>query len=77
MYISTGFFTGVFLIIMLLVTPRNLYLGQVIVGVSALLLMALTLPFRKGAAIALNYWIELRFNNFEGLEMRPGPASEK
>jgi uncharacterized protein (DUF983 family) len=73
MYISTGFFTGVFLIVMLLITPKNLYLGQLLVGVSALLLMGLTLPFRKGLAIALNYWIELRFNNFEGLEMRPEP----
>lgn len=63
MYFSTAAITGVILVGMLLVTPASVRLGQVVVGATALVLMAGSLPFRKGAAIGLNYWFESRFGD--------------
>ena len=58
MYISTGFTTGLFILVILLITPANRLLGQVAIGLGGLAIMGLTLPFRKGVAIAIDYLVD-------------------
>jgi uncharacterized protein (DUF983 family) len=58
MYVSTGFITGVFLIAFFFFTPANIVLGQVIVALLAVAIMWLTMPQRKGVALALNFLID-------------------
>jgi hypothetical protein len=42
-------------VIMFLIRPRVLWVGQAVVMVAALVLMLLSLPLRKGVAVALDY----------------------
>lgn len=60
MYFSTAFITGLFICIVLLTRPTNLILGQIVIVISALFLMAATLPYRKGIAIAIDYLVDSR-----------------
>ncbi|MFO1463695.1 MAG: DUF983 domain-containing protein [bacterium] len=60
MYISTAFITGLFVLAMLFVLPGNLWLGRLWVALSALFFFIATWPFRKGLAIAIDYWVEMR-----------------
>ena len=60
MYLSTAGLTGVVIVGMLVFRPANLTLGRVTLAASATAAIVLTLPARKGAAIALNYFIESR-----------------
>lgn len=77
MYYSTAIFTGVIIISMFLVRPENLWLGRSIVFAFAVVFIVLTLPYRKGVAIALDYYTELRFSGRADLQLReptdPGP----
>jgi uncharacterized protein (DUF983 family) len=57
MYLSTGFFTGAIIIVMLLIQPNDLFLGRVGVAALAVIFIVLTLPPRKGVSIALEYLI--------------------
>jgi uncharacterized protein (DUF983 family) len=57
MYMSTAGLTGVLVVIMFLIRPRVLWVGQAVVMVVALLLMGLSLPLRKGVAVALDYLV--------------------
>lgn len=57
MYMTTAGMTGVLVVIMFLLRPRVLWIGQAIVMVAALVLMGLSLPFRKGVAVALDYLV--------------------
>ena len=57
MYISTGFITGLFIVGMFLLKPENRYLGFIVVAVLSILVMVGTIPFRKGIAVALDFWL--------------------
>ncbi len=67
MYYSTAIFTGFIVIAMLLVRPANLWLGRFVVFLSAFVLIVLTLPYRKGLALAIDYLSERRTEPREGL----------
>ena len=71
MYISTAFITGLFILAMLWAVPSHLWAGRILVACVALVFYLLTWPFRKGFAIALDYLVELRWNNEFGLRFRP------
>jgi uncharacterized protein (DUF983 family) len=57
MYMSTAGMTGALVVIMFLVRPRVLWIGQAVVLVAALVVMLLSLPLRKGVAVALDYLV--------------------
>ena len=57
MYMSTAGLTGMLVVIMFLIRPRVLWVGQAVVMVTALVLMLLSLPRRKGIAVALDYLV--------------------
>ena len=56
MYLSTAFLTGVMFIVLLTIPPRNLSTYRIGLVAAALALYGVTMPFRKGIAIALNYF---------------------
>jgi hypothetical protein len=56
MYLSTAVLTGVMFIVLITMPPRNLGAYRVGLVACALALYGVTLPFRKGLAIALNYF---------------------
>lgn len=60
MYMSTAGLTGVFVVAMFLLHPRVIWLGQLVVCLLAVAVIVLSLPFRKGVAVALDYWLEQR-----------------
>ena len=57
MYMTTAGMTGMLVVIMFLIRPKVLWIGQAVVLVAALVLMGLSLPFRKGVAVALDYLV--------------------
>lgn len=57
MYMSTAGLTGMLVVIMFLLRPRVLWVGQILVLVAALAVMGLSLPLRKGVAVALDYLV--------------------
>jgi len=56
MYLSTAFLTGIMFIVLITVPPRDLATYRIGLVTGALALYGATLPFRKGIAIALNYF---------------------
>jgi uncharacterized protein (DUF983 family) len=56
MYLSTAFLTGLWFIVLLLLPPKNLALYRVFLVIGALSLYVVTMPVRKGLAIALNFF---------------------
>ena len=56
MYLSTAFLTGAMFIVLITMPPRNLGAYRIGLIAGALTLYGITLPFRKGLAIALNYF---------------------
>ena len=58
MYLSTAFFTGLFILTILLTRPPTIFIGQVIVVVSALAITGITLLYRKGVALAIDYLVD-------------------
>jgi uncharacterized protein (DUF983 family) len=56
MYLSTAFLTGVMFIVLITMPPHDLATYRIGLVVGALALYGATLPFRKGIAIALNYF---------------------
>ncbi|MCE9626199.1 MAG: DUF983 domain-containing protein [Deltaproteobacteria bacterium] len=70
MYISTAFITGLFVLAMLWILPNNLWMGRILIAATALGFFFLTWPFRKGAAIAFDYFVELRMEKKVGLKFR-------
>ncbi|MCA1827180.1 MAG: hypothetical protein ABR567_16260 [Myxococcales bacterium] len=57
MYLSTAFLTGVMFLVLITLPPRgSLWTYRVGLVAGALTLYAVTMPFRKGLAIALNYF---------------------
>jgi uncharacterized protein (DUF983 family) len=59
-YLSTAGLTGLVIIGMLLLRPANMVIGRMTLAIAATTAIVLTLPSRKGAAVALNYFIEMR-----------------
>ena len=57
MYMSTAGLTGLLVVTMFLLRPRVLWIGQLVVCVAAVVLIGLSLPYRKGIAVALDYLI--------------------
>jgi hypothetical protein len=55
MYLSTAFITGLFFIVLVTMPPRDLETYRVRLAGAALALYVLTLPVRKGLAIAFNH----------------------
>lgn len=71
MYVTTAALTGIIIVAMLLIgAPRNLWLGHIAVLVAALSTMFGTMPFRKGLAIGIDYYITLRCDNSDHLKLR-------
>ncbi len=60
MYMSTAFLTGFMVVMMMLFPPANQVVGYVLVGIGWLVIIVLTLPYRKAVAIALDYLFENR-----------------
>jgi uncharacterized protein (DUF983 family) len=58
MYMSTAGLSGVLVVAMFLIRPRVVWVGQAIVCVAAVAVIGFSLPYRKGIAVALDYWIE-------------------
>jgi uncharacterized protein (DUF983 family) len=56
MYLSTAFLTGVMFVVLLTVPPQHLATYRIGLVAGALALYGATMPFRKGIAIALNYF---------------------
>jgi len=71
MYYSTAGFTGLIIIAMLLIQPENIWLARAIVLVAAVLFIVLTLPYRKGLALAVDYLTERKAQTSH----RPGEDS--
>jgi uncharacterized protein (DUF983 family) len=55
MYMTTAGLTGVLVVTMFLLRPPVVWIGQLLVALAALVVIVLSLPFRKGIAVALNY----------------------
>ena len=60
MYMTTAGLTGCLVVAMFLVRPRVVWLGQIAVFAAALVVIGLTLPRRKGLAVAIDYLVERR-----------------
>ena len=57
-YLSTAGVTGVIVIGMLLIRPKSLLVGKALLITVATAAIVWTLPYRKGIAIALAYWLD-------------------
>lgn len=57
MYMSTAGLTGTIVVTLFLLRPRVLWIGQLLVLIAAVAVIGLTLPLRKGVAVALDYLI--------------------
>ena len=60
MYMSTGFVTGIFIVGMFIVIPKDIQFGKLILLVLSLLLFVITHPYRKGLAVAIDYYVDSR-----------------
>ncbi len=60
MYMSTAFLTGGIIVGMLLTTPPRVWTARLLVFPIALVVVVGSLPFRKGVAIAFEFFIEQR-----------------
>ena len=58
MYMTTAGLTGSLVVTMFLLRPRVIWVGQILVALAAAAIIGLTLPHRKGLAVAIDYWIE-------------------
>lgn len=56
-YMSTAGLTGLLVVAMFLLRPRVIWVGQILVCLAAIALIGLSLPYRKGIAVALDYLI--------------------
>jgi len=57
-YMTTAFVTGLFLLYMFLFPTKNQMLGRLILTPLAIICIVFTLPYRKGIAVALDYFME-------------------
>lgn len=63
LYSTTAALTGLFIIVILVWRPYNMEVGRLVLGVAAICVIALTLPMRKGIALALEYISETKGGN--------------
>ena len=70
MYISTAFLTGLIIVSMLIIKPEALWLARFTVTITALLIIAGSMPYRKGLAMAMEYLIDLKFHNHKNLKIQ-------
>lgn len=63
MYISTACLTGLIVGGMVFFPPENLFLGRTTIVVLAISFIVLTLPYRKGVAMACEYLVELKWTH--------------
>lgn len=56
MYLSTAFMTGVIVVGMLMIHPPNMWIGRVGIFAAVMLFIIGTMPYRKGIAIAIDYF---------------------
>jgi hypothetical protein len=50
--------TGVVVVGVVVLRPFNVFVGRIVLACIAMALIVLTLPIRKGVAIALNHYVE-------------------
>lgn len=60
MYMTTAGLTGVLLVLLFLVRPAIIWVGQIFVALAAIAVIVLSLPYRKGFAVALDWLVERR-----------------
>jgi len=60
MYLSTAFLTGLFFILMLLYRPPSLLTGRITLFIAGLILIGITLPYRKSLALGLDFLADPR-----------------
>ena len=60
MYMTTAGLTGVLVVLMFLIRPAVVWAGQIAVAIAAVVVIGLSLPLRKGLAVALDYLVERR-----------------
>ena len=58
MYMSTAGLSGALVVAMFLIRPRVVWIGQILICLAAIAIIGLSLPYRKGVAVALDYWVE-------------------
>ena len=58
MYMSTAGLTGSLVVAMFLIRPRVIWIGQLVVCLAAIAIIGFSLPYRKGIAVALDYFVE-------------------
>lgn len=58
MYMTTAGLSGALVVAMFVIRPRVVWMGQILVCLAAVAVIGLSLPYRKGIAVALDYWIE-------------------
>ena len=58
MYMTTAGLTGSLVVAMFLIRPRVVWVGQLLVCLAAVAIIGLSLPYRKGLAVAINYLVE-------------------
>jgi uncharacterized protein (DUF983 family) len=63
LYSTTAALTGLFIITILLWRPHSILLGRLVLGVASVCVIALSLPLRKGIALALDYLSEMKGSN--------------
>jgi uncharacterized protein (DUF983 family) len=73
MYFSTAGLTGVVVIGLIVARPSNLMLGRATLAACALAVIVLSLPFRKGAAIAVNWLVATRSGGHSANVSSDGP----
>jgi uncharacterized protein (DUF983 family) len=60
MYVSTAFITGTIVAMMLMIRPPSLWVGRVFIFAVAVSALLVSLPNRKGIAVALEYLVRRR-----------------
>ena len=55
MYVTTAGLTGFIIVGMLLLRPPSVFVGRLVVAMTAIVLIFMTLPYRKGVAIAIHF----------------------
>lgn len=63
LYSTTAALTGLFIIAILLWRPQSILLGRLVLGGASVCVIALSLPLRKGIALALDYLSEIKGSN--------------
>ena len=68
MYMTTAGLTGVLVVLLFLVRPAIVWIGQILVALAAIGVIVLSLPYRKGIAVALDWLVERRAGAEEKVE---------